>query len=153
MLFNFAVARSNMAEFLLAGGQTQTWLVGNKLITITTSGGGNKLGNSGVCEKCQAVYQSSEIKEQKPSSQSVRRRHRSEITVSRSSSSIETKQLSSQDDLTIQSKSSLDDMNLEELAAQDASVQTGSSLTDPPLIENEPLESFILGIVACFSVF
>lgn len=31
--------RSPIAEFLLAGGPSMTWLVGNKLVTITTSGG------------------------------------------------------------------------------------------------------------------
>lgn len=28
-----------MGEFLLAGGRTKTWLVGNKLVTVTTSVG------------------------------------------------------------------------------------------------------------------
>lgn len=31
--------RSPIAEFLLAGGRSMTWLVGNKLVTITTSAG------------------------------------------------------------------------------------------------------------------
>ncbi|MGH0137685.1 UNVERIFIED_CONTAM: hypothetical protein FKN15_021798 [Acipenser sinensis] len=31
--------RSPLAEFLLAGGKSMTWLVGNKLVTITTSSG------------------------------------------------------------------------------------------------------------------
>lgn len=31
--------RSPVGEFLLAGGRTKTWLVGNKLITVTTSVG------------------------------------------------------------------------------------------------------------------
>lgn len=33
------VPRSPVGEFLLAGGRTKTWLVGNKLVTITTSVG------------------------------------------------------------------------------------------------------------------
>lgn len=33
------ISRSPIAEFLLAGGRSMTWLVGNKLVTITTSGG------------------------------------------------------------------------------------------------------------------
>uniref|UniRef100_A0AAY4E9W0 Tuberin n=1 Tax=Denticeps clupeoides TaxID=299321 RepID=A0AAY4E9W0_9TELE len=37
--FSALPKRSPIAEFLLAGGQTMTWLVGNKLVTITTSGG------------------------------------------------------------------------------------------------------------------
>ena len=35
----FRPSRSPIAEFLLAGGRSMTWLVGNKLVTITTSGG------------------------------------------------------------------------------------------------------------------
>uniref|UniRef100_A0A8C7N9Y0 Tuberin n=1 Tax=Oncorhynchus kisutch TaxID=8019 RepID=A0A8C7N9Y0_ONCKI len=37
--FSALPKRSPIAEFLLAGGRSMTWLVGNKLITITTSGG------------------------------------------------------------------------------------------------------------------
>lgn len=35
----FCAFRSPVGEFLLAGGRTKTWLVGNKLITVTTSVG------------------------------------------------------------------------------------------------------------------
>lgn len=43
--------RSSGSEFLVAGGPTKTWIVGNSLVTITTSG---KLvdGESGVCKRC-----------------------------------------------------------------------------------------------------
>nr|XP_020451690.1 tuberin isoform X2 [Monopterus albus] len=37
--FSALPKRSPIAEFLLAGGPSLTWLVGNKLVTITTSGG------------------------------------------------------------------------------------------------------------------
>ncbi|XP_066516899.1 tuberin isoform X2 [Hoplias malabaricus] len=37
--FSALPKRSSIAEFLLAGGPSMTWLVGNKLVTITTSGG------------------------------------------------------------------------------------------------------------------
>ncbi|KAM9455149.1 tuberin isoform 2-T3 [Clarias gariepinus] len=37
--FSALPKRSPIAEFLLAGGPSMTWLVGNKLVTITTSGG------------------------------------------------------------------------------------------------------------------
>uniref|UniRef100_W5M5G2 Tuberin n=1 Tax=Lepisosteus oculatus TaxID=7918 RepID=W5M5G2_LEPOC len=37
--FSALPKRSPVAEFLLAGGRSMTWLVGNKLVTITTSGG------------------------------------------------------------------------------------------------------------------
>ncbi|KAF3844057.1 hypothetical protein F7725_016105 [Dissostichus mawsoni] len=38
--FSALPKRSPIAEFLLTGGRSMTWLVGNKLVTITTSGGG-----------------------------------------------------------------------------------------------------------------
>lgn len=38
-LISLCSFRSPIAEFLLAGGRSMTWLVGNKLVTITTSGG------------------------------------------------------------------------------------------------------------------
>ena len=52
-LFNtlFYLYRSNLSQFLLEGGQSQSWLLGNKIITITTSGGA-KVNDSGLCEKC-----------------------------------------------------------------------------------------------------
>ncbi|XP_033976496.1 tuberin isoform X2 [Trematomus bernacchii] len=37
--FSALPKRSPIAEFLLTGGRSMTWLVGNKLVTITTSGG------------------------------------------------------------------------------------------------------------------
>ncbi|XP_008315483.1 tuberin isoform X2 [Cynoglossus semilaevis] len=37
--FSALPKRSPIAEFLLAGGRSMTWLVGNKLVTITTSAG------------------------------------------------------------------------------------------------------------------
>ncbi|XP_064414804.1 tuberin isoform X2 [Latimeria chalumnae] len=37
--FSALPKRSPLAEFLLAGGRSMTWLVGNKLVTITTSSG------------------------------------------------------------------------------------------------------------------
>ncbi|XP_071489878.1 tuberin-like [Diadema antillarum] len=49
--------RSPVAEFLLAGGQSQSWLVGNKVVTVTTSGGSTRLQRNGVCEKCNALIQ------------------------------------------------------------------------------------------------
>ncbi|XP_038058921.1 tuberin-like [Patiria miniata] len=47
--------RSPVAEFLLAGGQSQSWLLGNKIITITTSGGSSRMQKNGICEKCQSL--------------------------------------------------------------------------------------------------
>lgn len=132
-----------MAEFLLAGGQQQTWLIGNKLITITTSGSGTKSANSAVCEKCQAVYHTTETKEHK-----IRRRHRSAVIVSKKSNALkENLKRSSQDDMTLGARSSTDDMTLDlGISGQDVGVQTGSSLSDPSGVESEPLETLILGL-------
>ncbi|XP_070579524.1 tuberin-like [Ptychodera flava] len=47
--------RSAVAEFLLAGGQSQSWLLGNKVVTITTSGGGISMSRNGLCDKCTAL--------------------------------------------------------------------------------------------------
>ncbi|KAJ4432765.1 hypothetical protein ANN_21404 [Periplaneta americana] len=40
------------ADFLLSGGQSMTWLLGNKLITVTTSGCSMKALKNGLCDKC-----------------------------------------------------------------------------------------------------
>lgn len=44
--------RTPVSEFLLEGGLSQTWLIGNKLVTITTSGGGVKATRTGLCSRC-----------------------------------------------------------------------------------------------------
>ncbi|KAG1709737.1 Tuberin [Nymphon striatum] len=44
--------RSPLAEFLLKGGQTASWLLGYNIITITTSGCGSKVLRQGLCQKC-----------------------------------------------------------------------------------------------------
>ncbi|XP_013168999.1 PREDICTED: tuberin [Papilio xuthus] len=44
--------RSDMAEFLFNGGQSTTWLVGHKLVTITTSGCLQNSIKQGLCERC-----------------------------------------------------------------------------------------------------
>ncbi|XP_030839899.1 tuberin isoform X2 [Strongylocentrotus purpuratus] len=49
--------RSPVSEFLLAGGQSQSWLVGNKVVTVTTSGGSTRLQRNGVCERCNSLIQ------------------------------------------------------------------------------------------------
>lgn len=40
------------AEFLLSGGQSMTWLIGNRLITVTTSGCSQRPLKQGLCDKC-----------------------------------------------------------------------------------------------------
>ncbi|XP_039753773.1 tuberin isoform X2 [Pararge aegeria] len=44
--------RSDTAEFLFNGGQSTTWLVGHKLLTITTSGCLQTSIKQGLCERC-----------------------------------------------------------------------------------------------------
>ena len=48
--------RSSGAELLVGGGLSKTWLLGNSLITITTSGPGG--GSKGVCTRCKALQRS-----------------------------------------------------------------------------------------------
>ncbi|XP_057659730.1 tuberin [Diorhabda carinulata] len=44
--------RLPVGEFLMSGGQTMSWLVGNKIITVTTSGCSTKILKNGLCDKC-----------------------------------------------------------------------------------------------------
>ncbi|KAK9508825.1 hypothetical protein O3M35_006287 [Rhynocoris fuscipes] len=44
--------RQSTAEILLNGGQNMTWLLGNKLITVTTSGCTLKALKYGLCDRC-----------------------------------------------------------------------------------------------------
>jgi hypothetical protein len=46
------ICRLPTADFLLSGGQSMTWLLGNKLITVTTSGCSMKALKNGLCDKC-----------------------------------------------------------------------------------------------------
>ena len=48
--------RSSGAEVLVGGGPSKSWLLGNSLITITTSGPGG--GSKGVCTRCKALQRS-----------------------------------------------------------------------------------------------
>ncbi|XP_076652775.1 TSC complex subunit tuberin isoform X1 [Halictus rubicundus] len=47
--------RLSTADFLLKEGQSMTWLLGNKLITVTTSGCSNKAMRGGLCDNCWVV--------------------------------------------------------------------------------------------------
>ena len=49
-----ACFRTPVTTFLLDGGRSQSWFVGNKLITITTSGGTSKVTKTGLCQRCTA---------------------------------------------------------------------------------------------------
>lgn len=48
--------RSPGADFLVGDGLSKTWLIGNSLVTITTSGTGG--GTIGVCPRCKAIKRS-----------------------------------------------------------------------------------------------
>lgn len=51
--------RNPAAEFLLRGGQSNTWLVGHNLITITTSGCSAVPLRNGLCDRCYATCRES----------------------------------------------------------------------------------------------
>lgn len=50
--------RSDTAEFLFGGGQSATWLVGHKLVTITTSGCQQNSIKQGPCDRYPAARRS-----------------------------------------------------------------------------------------------
>ena len=52
----FSSHRSAGAELLVGGGLSKTWLLGNSLVTVTTSGPGG--GAKGVCTRCMAIKRS-----------------------------------------------------------------------------------------------
>ncbi|XP_070184862.1 tuberin-like isoform X2 [Littorina saxatilis] len=125
--------RSGMAEFLLNLGPSETWLVGNKLITITTSGGGSKDSGSMFCSKCLELLQQSQTKTHKLSPhQEKRRRHKSAI-FTRSISEVVTEGVvigSASSPQGEELRHTRDDLSLVyESARDDAAVQTGSSLS------------------------
>lgn len=80
-----SVCRSPVAKFLLEGGQSQSWLLGNSIISVTTSGGA-RVGRSGLCEKCLSIARtvtgreppSSAVQEDASAAAALRRRHKSE---------------------------------------------------------------------------
>ncbi|XP_059139623.1 tuberin-like isoform X2 [Physella acuta] len=150
--------RSPVAQFLLKDGQRGMWVVGNKVITVTTSGGGSKSSSTGLCENCLAVVQKSqnrdgESKDPTPtvttpaSTRRDRRRHKSVASLGRSQTQIDSLGISLESDESLRPRRSLDDMSLPQdssrkmLGQDDVAVQTGSSLSkegmDPMLIESK----------------
>lgn len=108
--------RSPVAEFLLQGGQHQSWLLGNNIITITTSGG-SKVGRAGLCDKCLQVARTASkkaddvsvsdlIAQSATTPTSGRRRHKSAAV--KSHSETYTVKVVSQDDMHILRQSSRD---------------------------------------------
>ncbi|XP_061712821.1 tuberin [Cydia pomonella] len=47
--------RSDAAEWMFSGGQSMTWLVGHKLVTITTAGCNMNSIKQGMCDRCAAL--------------------------------------------------------------------------------------------------
>lgn len=148
--YNAVPHRSQEAEFLLKGGQTQTWLLGNKVVTITTSGGGNnKFGNTWLCDQCMAQIQGGEPQEKKPAQPETpgRRRHKSAVV---SRSNVQEAPKSSSDDIGIQVHTSYDDMSILGEEQQNIGVQTGRSLTEhspsKPGFDTEAIESLLWGV-------
>ncbi|XP_045114580.1 tuberin-like isoform X4 [Portunus trituberculatus] len=76
--------RSSVAKMLIEGGQEQTWILGNKIITVTTSGCGQRPMRNGLCDKCIQLCRKEnntappESSTPNPNTAS-RRRHRSEL--------------------------------------------------------------------------
>ncbi|XP_071440421.1 tuberin-like [Hetaerina americana] len=82
--------RHSAVDFLLADGQSMTWILGNKVITVTTSGYSQKPLKNGLCEKCWMLFKAE--KETSPTDTIAdldltpsRRRHKSAIQRSVSS--------------------------------------------------------------------
>ena len=74
-----------MADFLLEGGQEQSWLIGTKIVTITTSGGA-RVGSTGLCDKCLQFARRATEKVNNPAPEVAatgRKRHRTEAVRSR----------------------------------------------------------------------
>ncbi|XP_067671125.1 tuberin-like isoform X1 [Haliotis asinina] len=137
---NFAAVphRSQLVQFLLSGTQNQTWLLGNKIITITTSGSGIKAANAGVCEKCIMLYHEAQEGRQ-PAMKRERRRHKSAACLSRSQSQMEpTSSPCADESGVLQTKWSHDDLSVTR-GSDDVGVQTGSSLS------GDSLDSYLFG--------
>ncbi|XP_060838182.1 tuberin isoform X2 [Rhopalosiphum padi] len=81
--------RHSTADFILDGGQTATWLIGIKLVTITTSGCTQKPVQNGLCGKC---YQSCRLNSDQ-ARMSPKPDEKSKLSVSRSQSSEASDQL------------------------------------------------------------
>ncbi|XP_046387021.1 tuberin [Ischnura elegans] len=82
--------RHPAVDFLLADGQSMTWILGNKVITVTTSGYSQKPLKNGLCDKCWMLFKAD--KEASPADTlgdldltPSRRRHKSAIQRSVSS--------------------------------------------------------------------
>ncbi|KAK0049216.1 tuberin [Biomphalaria pfeifferi] len=158
--FSALPVRTPVAQFLLKDGQSGMWVVGNKIITVTTSGGGGKSGNSGLCDNCLAVFQNSQRELTGGAKSSnvatvtsgTRRRHKSMASLGRSQTQIDSLGISLETDESLHPRRCRDDMSLPQdshdmYGRDDAAVQTGSSLNkegmDSLITENKNLVSEI----------
>ncbi|GAB1603089.1 tuberin isoform X2 [Argonauta hians] len=142
---NFAAVpqRPPLIEFLLAGGRSKSWLVGHKIISITTSGGGKKVGSLGVCEKCIMLYRQAwdNSSAKKARQTRERQRHKFGGLYTRSNSHIEQTHHISQnsngsEETTGEKKRAMDDMGLLD---SDQSVFLDEN---DPLVENPNMKSY-----------
>lgn len=60
--------RSPTADYLLENGHSMSWLVGNNIITITTSGCSSQAVRNGLCDRCILVCKSAKLSEPSVSS-------------------------------------------------------------------------------------
>ncbi|XP_065085709.1 tuberin isoform X2 [Ochlerotatus camptorhynchus] len=63
--------RNPASEFLLRGGQSNTWLVGHNLITITTSGCSAVPFRNGLCDRCYTTCRETATNKSEPSTTST----------------------------------------------------------------------------------
>lgn len=138
------VFRPPLIEFLLAGGRSKSWLIGHKIISITTSGGGKKVGSLGVCEKCIMLYrQAWEDSSAKKAKQTAKEKQRHKLAglYTRSNSHIEqthhtTHSSNGSEDAVGEKKRAVDDMGLLD---SDQSVFLDEN---DPLVENQNMKTF-----------
>ena len=110
--------RSPVSEFLLSDGQSQCWLLGNKLITITTSGGSGAAGSAANTPRVQydkeGIFKGAFGQSRPEMIMSGRRRHKSAAVKSISETVILNPH--SKDDLLIHRQSSPDERSDSDLS-------------------------------------
>lgn len=59
--------RSLTADYLLINGHSMSWLVGNNVVTITTSGCSSIAGQNGLCDRCSFICKPNKLTDQSSS--------------------------------------------------------------------------------------
>ncbi|XP_075230715.1 TSC complex subunit tuberin isoform X2 [Lycorma delicatula] len=128
------------AEFFLSGGQSVTWLLGNKLVTVTTSGCSQKPLKHGLCDRCTQFCRIEKDHPISPTSEVVsdtdrRAPHGKHLPLSRSTSN----------DITPQSSSILASNNSTAASSPSEEVKRGleSGLTEP---ESGRMDQVLYGV-------